>query len=599
MTDVIVAGGGPVGMMAAALLDAAGVRVAVYERNPGPVRQSRGSTMHPRTLEVLSLLDTGTGERISDVLLAQGRRVPDSHFATLPDRLDYRDLDTPFPFVLQISQWRTEAALAELLRTKGVPVRYGAEIVEVAQSPDEVRVRVGQDWHCARFLIGADGAHSPVRKAAGIGFPGTTPDQVGFVADLELAEPVERPLHFWDAGTGHASVVPLTDRLVRVFGVRASDVGLSSSEVRRRQARPLTLAEVAEALTAISGRDFGVHNASWLSRGSTNASRHASAFRVGRVLLAGDAAHVHLPAGGQGLNVGLQDATNLAWKLAAEVHGWAPSRLVTGESGYDAERRPVAEALCVNTQAQDALMHTFTPSGAALRQMFSGFIAQGGELHHELAGTMSGLSLAYPPPDGTHPLTGTRAPDLPLGRRPAGPIPADRGPADRDSVIRALRPDRFLLLDFTPGHSLADLGSARVEVRSAPVPERAGWRGVQAALIRPDGYVAHAATSPAGLAEAVAAWTEPDRHPGASPESEQGPGASAGSEQGPGVSAESDQRPGVSAGPDRRPGVSAESNQRPRVLAGSEQGSVGSAGPDQRAVGSAGPGGRSVVARGC
>ncbi|WP_168714204.1 FAD-dependent monooxygenase [Streptomyces sp. A1136] len=495
--DVIVVGGGPVGLMTAALLNAAGVDVEVYERESAPVEQTRGSTVHPRTLEVLTMLETGDGRRISDVLVEQGQRLPRMHYATLPAQLDYSSLDTPFPFVLMVSQWRTEQALAEYLRYRGVPMHYGAEVTAVEQSVDEVAVRVGGGRRiAARYLVGADGAHSLVRKAAGIGFTGTLPDQVAFVADVELTEPIDAPRFFWRPEAGHANVVPMAGARARVFGIRAEDTGLTAEQVRRRQAEPFTLTELSDALNRICGDDCGVLSASWLSR-TSNSSRHATTYRIGRVMIVGDAAHVHLPAGGQGLNTGLQDAGNLAWKLAAEVHGWAPDRLVVGEAAYDTERRPVAQRLVADTQAQDALMHTFSPAGASLRELFSGFIARDGEVAAQLSGWLSGLALAYPRPEGAHSLVGTRAPDLRL---------------QHGSLFHALRPDRFLLLDLTVDLSLTDLRSGRLEVRHAPRPTgsgRAAWDGVQAVLIRPDGYVAHATSNLTGLTEAIAEWTEP------------------------------------------------------------------------------------------
>ncbi|MGN5376651.1 FAD-dependent monooxygenase [Streptomyces lasalocidi] len=297
--------------------------------------------------------------------------------------------------------------------------------------------------------------------------------------------------------------------------------------MRRRQAEPFTLAELSTALTRICGRDFGVHSPSWLSR-SGNSSRHAERYRAGRILLADDAAHIHMPAAYQGLNVGLQDAANLAWKLAAEVHGWAPEALVTGEFGYDSERRPVADRLIADTLAQDALFNTFGRAAAALRATFSRFIERGGEVAAELTGWVSGLGVGYPRPAGAHPLVGTRVPDLTL---------------TSGSLLRTLRADRFLLVDLTgdrgAGAALAGLGGARTQVVTArPVDAQdavrgAAWHGVRAALIRPDGHVAHVTTSAGRLSEtgaetgaevdavgggevralagAVAAWTEPDR----------------------------------------------------------------------------------------
>ncbi|WP_274918435.1 FAD-dependent monooxygenase [Streptomyces sp. WZ-12] len=494
--QVIVAGGGPVGLLTAALLDAAGVRVEVFERNEGPSEHSKATTMHPRTLEVLATVETAGGRRLADVLVDHGTPRPSAHFAVLPDRLDYSGLDTPFPIVLLIPQADTERFLADHLRWRGVPVHYGQAVQGWEEVDGGLRVRAGDRDHTAGYLVGADGAHSHVRKLSSIAFPGREPTAVGFVADVDLANPPVVAGQLWHHDTGFVSTVPMPGGKWRVFGTEVGDTGLTAEEVRQRQSEPFGLEELRAALRRIAGTDFGLRAAPWISRAS-DSTRRATRYRSGRVLLAGDAAHVHLPAGGQGLNVGLQDAMNLAWKLAAEIHGWAPAHLIDGAGSYEHERQHVAEQLMANTLAQGALMHTFTAGGQALRDLVSGLIGRGGDTAEELAGSLSGLSVSYPQPEGTHPLVGTRAPDLPL--------------ADGGTLHRALRHDRYLLVDFTPEGHFAELGSARVEVRAAPSPSGT-WSTLCAVLVRPDGYLAHATPSadPLGLADALAQWTTAD-----------------------------------------------------------------------------------------
>jgi 2-polyprenyl-6-methoxyphenol hydroxylase-like FAD-dependent oxidoreductase len=191
--------------------------------------------MHPRTLEVLTMIDAGDGRRISDVLLAQGRRVPDTHCAGLPDLPGYRGLDTPFPFTLMLPQWGTGHALAGYLGGRGVRVRHGAEVTAAGQSADEARVQVSGAWHTARYLVGADGAHSMVRKAAGIGFHGGVPDQVGWVGDVQLAGPVEHARHHGHQELGHANAVPLGGSAARVYGTHAGDSQLAAGQARRQK----------------------------------------------------------------------------------------------------------------------------------------------------------------------------------------------------------------------------------------------------------------------------------------------------------------------------------------------------------------------------
>ncbi|GAA3642569.1 monooxygenase [Lentzea roselyniae] len=476
--EVVVAGGGPTGLATAALLDAAGVRVEVFERKHGPSTHAKGFTMHPRTLEVLDVLDG-----VSDALVARGRTVPHAHFAALPNMVDYTGLPTPYPFVLMVPQSCTERVLADHLSRRGVRVRYGYPVTGFEQHADGVRVQVDDTVHEAGHLVAADGARSALRQQAGIAFAGTLPTAVGFGADVELADPPDGPGHRWHPDAGWAGIVPLPGGIWRIYGMEPTATGLSPEQARARLTAPLHLGELRASVRRVVSTDFGLHSPRRLFRYS-NASLLADRLRAERLLLVGDAAHVNLPAGGQGLNAGLQDAACLAWRLAAEIQGWAGER-VTG-FGYERERRHVAELLRANTLAQDAIMNTFGAAGAALRELVGGFLTRGAG---ELIGLMSGLGVRYPALPGAHPLSGTRVPNLMV---------------DGEPVWRVLRPDRFLLLDLSGRDAFGALEARRVDVAAAP-----SWSGLSAVLVRPDGYVAHASSSDDvdEMVTAITAWT--------------------------------------------------------------------------------------------
>ncbi|NEB74659.1 NAD(P)-binding protein [Streptomyces sp. SID14478] len=489
--DVLIVGGGPVGLFAAALLDGAGVKVTVLEQHAGPSEHSKGATVHPRTLEVLSALRACDGRGLGDVLAAQGRTITGAHFALLPSLLDYSALPTRYPYVLMVPQTRTEGLLLEHLRSRGVPVRYGHRVERVEQDHDSVRVRVrvrGEGAvHEARYLIGADGTHSTVRRQAGIAFPGTAPSLITFVADVRLGAPPPRPVHHWDVRSGTLSVLPLPGGLHRLFGAQPCDTGLSPAKVRAVQDAELTGRDLRRSMRRIAGTDFALREIVWRSR-VTDTTHTAERLRSGRVFLAGDAAHTQFPAGGQGLNVGLQDAANLAWKLAAECNGIAPPNILAEQASYHEERHPVAQALAHNTLAQSALMYTFSPAGAALRGLMSDLITQEESAARRLAGWVSGLDVRYPAPPDAHPLVGSRLQD--------------------PHLLDRLRPGRFLLA-LRDGTS--ELWSSVSLPDTLLLPEHAsGAFGASAALVRPDGHVAEAwdhLPDDRTIGEALLRWT--------------------------------------------------------------------------------------------
>ncbi|CAM5697484.1 FAD-dependent monooxygenase [Streptomyces fumanus] len=467
--QVVVAGAGPVGLWLAAELRRCGITVAVVERRTGRDPRSRALTVHPRTIE------TFASRGVHGPFVGEGMPLPGGHFGVLESRLDFRRLPSPFPYTLALPQERTEALLEQQALDSGADILRGQEVTGLTDGPDHIDVHVtgprGDSTLRAAYLVGCDGARSTVRQAAGIDYPGTPSTVLGWLGDVVLDEPPAAGYsYFGPAGTLMA--VPMPGGLHRLVGITPRDLTTTWPG-------DLTLDELRENVIAMAGTDFGLRDPVWLSRYG-NATRLAARYRRGRVLLAGDAAHQHFPAGGVGMNVGIQDAANLAWKLAATLNGWAPDTLL---DTYHAERHPVGANLTATSRAQVALMTAFTPEGLDLRHLLAGLITTLPDLNDHLAAQVSSLAVAYPPaaPDA-HPLTGTRAPDLAVGHT---------------GLFALLRADSYLLLDLT-GDPARPLGTwsrpgLRVHAGTLRTPP-ADWSGIRAVLIRPDGHVAWAGT---------------------------------------------------------------------------------------------------------
>ncbi|MDG9701951.1 FAD-dependent monooxygenase [Streptomyces sp. DH37] len=463
--QVVVAGGGPVGLWLAAELRRAGITVAVVETRTERDMRSRALTVHPRTIE------TFASRGVHRPFIDEGIPLPGGHFGALESRLDFRRLPSPFPYTLALPQERTEALLEQQALDLGADILRGREVTGFTDGPDHIGVHIegphGPRTLRSAYLVGCDGARSTVRAAAGIDYPGTPSTVLGWLGDVRLDEPPAPGYsHFGPAGTLMA--VPMPGGVHRLVGITPRDLTTTWPG-------DLTLDELRGNVIAMAGTDFGMRDPVWLSRYG-NATRLASHYRRGRVFLAGDAAHQHFPAGGVGMNVGIQDAANLAWKLAATLNGWAPDALL---DTYHSERHPVGVHLTETSRAQVALMTAFTPEGLSLRGLLAQLIAALPGLNDRLAAQVSSLAVTYPPdrPDA-HPLTGTRAPDLTI---------------DDTNLFALLRADSHLLLDLTGSGRLGPPARPGLRVRTGtPHLPPADWAGVRAALVRPDGHVAWA-----------------------------------------------------------------------------------------------------------
>ncbi|GFE15685.1 hypothetical protein Sgleb_37320 [Streptomyces glebosus] len=503
--DVLVVGAGPTGLMLGTELALGAVRVQILERRTAAQRDSRALTLHPRSIELMD--QRGLVERF----LARGRAVPEWHFAGLATRLDFSALDTRHGYTLFLAQARTEQLLTERARELAVPVRRGYEVVGLRQDADgdggrdgergghtaaggvEVDVRGpggGLRTVRARYVVGCDGGRSAVRRAAGIAFPGTDETLTGALGDFAVVDP---------AALDRARAAGVLVAPLEADGPAEGRAGgltrlvlIDPRRMRTPSAEPLTPEEFRSSLVELCGTDCGVAQPRWLSRFG-NATRLAARYRAGRVLLAGDAAHIHFPAAGQGLNTGLQDAMNLGWKLAAEINGWAPPGLL---DSYHAERHPVGQAVTENTEVQTLLMELtlFPPyqrPAAALRTLLTELLGIE-EVNRRLAGRISALDTAYPPTAGdAHPLAGRRMPDIALAAAGSAAV----------RVHELLPPGRFVLLDLAGDEQLRQTVTPgwgpRVTVLTVTRHDhRADLDGVREILIRPDGHIAWATRAP-------------------------------------------------------------------------------------------------------
>src|SRR4051794_3516076 len=387
---VVIAGGGPAGMMLAAELALAKVDVAVVERRPDHVlAESRAGGMHSRTIEVLDQ------RGVADRFLAEGQVAQVATFGTTV--MDMSDFPTRHPYSLALFQNEIERIMAGWIAELPVRVYYGCEVTGFAQDDAGVEVRLSDGEPLrARYLVGCDGGRSLIRKAAGIEFPGWDPTRSNLIAEVEVTEePPPGVRH--DAVGVHAFHRMQDGKSFRVVTTE-HHIGSGSQPALR---------DLSEALIAVYGTDFGIHSPTWVSR-FTDMTRQAAAYRLRRVLLAGDAAHVHYPAGGQGLSLGVQDAVNLGWKLAQVVHGTCQESLL---DTYHAERHPVAARALRYTMAQTALQRHDERIKAIVDLVSE--VASMDEPRKRLAGLISGLDIRYDLGEG-HPLLGRRMPDLDL-----------------------------------------------------------------------------------------------------------------------------------------------------------------------------------------
>ncbi|MEV7737031.1 rifampin monooxygenase [Streptomyces sp. NPDC088921] len=477
MFDVIISGCGPTGAMLAAELRLHDVRVLVLEKETEPPSFVRIVGLHARSLELMAT------RGLLDRMLEHGRKRPVGGSFAAIDKPAPKDLDSAHAYLLGIPQPTIERLLEEHATQLGAQVRRGGAVTGFDQDDEGVTVELADGERLrSRYLVGCDGGRSTVRKLLGVGFPGEPSRTETLMGAMKVGVPQE------EIAAKVAEIGRTNKRFwLRPFGEGAYSVVVPAAGVGDR-AEPPTLEDFRQQLIAVAGTDFGVHSPRWLSRFG-DATRLAERYRVGRVLLAGDAAHIHPPTGGQGLNLGVQDAFNLGWKLAAQIRGWAPETLL---DTYQAERRPVAEDVLDNTRAQMEL-HSTEPGPQAVRRLLTELM-DFDEVNRHLIEKITAIGVRYDFGEGPE-LLGRRLPDL--------DVKAGR-------LYGLLHRGRGLLLDRTERLTVGGWAD-RVDHLADPTAAL----DVPCVLLRPDGHVAWIGDDQRDLDAHLARWfgepARPDR----------------------------------------------------------------------------------------